>query len=467
MAGQWADIPFDENLFQNSDETVLSAAMANIENGYQNEGGHQSRFPGLNSWVTGLGGKKTYLTKFRNNLIAATDQGKIWRIDSMGNKEDVTGVPLSGGRRVIFSETDDELVMAAGGPILRLASDRTEVLSEDAPETTHVAFVDGYLIAIEPFSGRWQYSEPGQYRTWPALNVFTAESRPDDLNSVVVSPYRELLLCGEDSIEQFERQASSTVPFFRRWTSGDGLFAPYTMLTVKEGNFGINTNREFVRISSQITSVRSNEIGLKLEEIDDWSEAWTEQVIVKGQKFIILQMPNATNQYGTMGVTFVYDYRAERWTTLFGWDDDLGLPVRWPGWSHQALWNRQYVGVADGVAELSADYRTNLGVTQRMLGRTGHVDKWSYTRINGLRFRFKRGVSTGDPTARIGLRVKRDNRAFGPWIWKTFGESGDRTMTAYYTGMGVAYTWQFEYQVTDDVTVELVRAQAKVERLKE
>ena len=468
---QWANFPIDKALFTNADQAILSKANAAMENCYMNEAEGQSRFPGRIPFAI-LSGTKTYLTKFRGNLIAATDDGKIYRINQYGEAQDVTGVPIAGGMRVVFSATEDELAMAAGGPIVRLAKDKTEILSKDAPNSTHVGFLDGFLVALEPGSGRLFRSDAGQYRTWNPLNVITAEAKPDNLIALAVTPFRELLLAGEDSVEQFERIQNAESPFARRWSSGEGLLAPYTFLATDDGTFGLNPLREFVRFNQQVTVPESNTIGLSLERIDNWDEAWTAQVHIKGQKFIILQAPNATNIYGTAGVTALFDYRARRWSNLYDWNDDLGVPDRWAPWSYQALWGRHFVGVPGGVAELTPegfqtfDVKGNRQI-QRQLVRSGHVSKWGSSEIDRIRLRLRRGVGDQTPSqeARIGIRANLDNKYFTKWQFASLGRPGERHMTIEMDGWGQAETWQFEYMVTDPVPVELVEMKVHVEEL--
>jgi hypothetical protein len=458
---QWANVKaFSEPMFTNADEALLTDATAAIENAYVNEAKGQSRFPFRRPFST-LTGHRTYLTEWRGNMIAATSDGKVFRINEAGVAKDVTGVPISGGRRVVFAATDDELLIAAGGPILRLASDRTEVLSEDAPYSSHVAYIDGYVIGIENYSGRWWYSEPGQFRVWPDLNFFAAEAKPDNVNACVVTPYRELLVAGVDSIEQFERLPDGDRPFFRRWATGDGVYAPYTLVADKAGTFCVNRLGEFNRVNGQLVRPESDDIGFSLEKIDDWTDAWAQAMHIRGQKFIVLQMPFATNAYGTKGLTFLFDYRGRRWSFLY--DQQDGIPVRWAPWSYLKIFNRHFVGVPGGVEELMPDDFSSNTAGQRMLVRTGHIDEFGPSRLDGIRLRFKRGVKEG---ARLGLRISRNDGPWGRWLWAPFGGAGDRHMVVQFLmSFGEAETWRFEYQVTDNCPVEFVGAQMLIERL--
>jgi hypothetical protein len=213
----WTPLPISAKLFLNLDEEKLSRATAAIENGFQTEEGGYSRFPGLEAWAQLPDRGRVYGTDFRGNMMAATSRGRLYRIDRNRNIEDVTGVPIQGGRRVVFDRTEDELVAAAGGQIVRFAGARTEILSDDAPLATHVAFMDSYLIAAERDSGRFMHNSAGNYREWDQLDVFTADGAPDNISAMIATPFRELLVCGPRSIEQWERLSGGDVPFARRW----------------------------------------------------------------------------------------------------------------------------------------------------------------------------------------------------------------------------------------------------------
>jgi len=462
MAGSWKNIALNSKLFLNVKETALRKGAAAAENLFFNEAGGQSRFPGLRSFVALAGQAPTYLWEWEGDLVAVSNS-RIYRIDRAGNKTDVTGVPLSGQGRAMFDKTETELLMAQGGQILRLGGNKTEVLSDDAPLSTHVGFIDGYVLAIELNTGRFQHSDLDAHRVWEPLDTFAASGKPDNLNAMLITPYREIMMTGVDSVEQFERLTQGSTPFFRRWATGEGVYAPYTLVAADQGVFGLNAEREYVRFTGQTSEPKSDDIGMSLETIDDWTLAWAQSMNLLGQKFIVLQAPFATNVYGTKGVTFLHDYRQKRWYSLYGWDTRAAVPARWPGWSYYKLWGRHFVGGNGKVLELTEDTYQNDGVQQRMLGRTGHLDEWGECRVDNVRIRLKRGEAKSDgEAAKFGLRCLRDNKHWTRWIWKSLGESGETTMSLEFGPIGFGHTFQFEWQVTDNVPIEIVSMQAQV-----
>lgn len=456
----WTDIPIDSGVYENVDETVLSLSNAAIENAYVNEAKGHSRFPGLADFVDfDADNGRVYLSEWKGDLIAATSLGNVYRINRLGQVDNVTKVPVSGGKRAVFTETDDSLLISAGGPIVEFNGYETKILSEDAPKSTHVAYVDGYVIAIEVESGRFQHADAGDIRTWDPLSTFAADSKPDNLNSMIVSPFRELLLCGVQSVEQYERLGSGETPFFRRWGVGEGVLAPYTLCYADNAAWALNKDYEFVRFSGQVSQPESAPVGSTLENISDWTDAWATPVNISGQRFFILQAPKAETPYGGQGLTLLFDYRQRRWYSLYAWNIQQGLPERWPGWSMQKLWGRNFVGCNGKICELTAKNHTVGGQVSRMLGRTAHFDQFGESEITNVRVRLKRGTGGNTDSAKIRLRCVKDNERPTRWIERSLGRAGDRAFYVEFGPMGIADTFQFEWQITDNSPVELVKLQ--------
>jgi hypothetical protein len=469
MAGNWVSLPIDSKVFTNVVESSLKNGSAALENAFINEAKGQSRFPGLIPRFTIPDGGRVYLDEWRFDLMAATSRGRLYRCNPEDySTEDVTGVPISGGKRVTFARTEDELVMAAGREIIRWAgaAGGTELLSTTAPLASHVGYLDGFLIANEVESGRFYHSAAGQWRSWDLLDVFTAEAKPDNLSALLVTPYRELLVSGFESIEQWERLTDGSVPFFRRWAVGEGLIVPYSLVSADNGNWCINEDYEFVRFSGQSSVSKSDDVQRSLESIDDWTDAWADRIHISGQKFLVLQAPEATNLYGTKGITLLYDYRNGRWSNLFGWDPSRNLPARWPGWSHYQLGNRHWVGGEGVIYELDPAVFTNAGQPQRILYRSAHFDKGP-TRIDDLKMRILRGdpANPRDPVPKVRVRVNKNNARWSRWVEKQLGKPGQRDMFITFGAFGDCDTFQVELEFIADARFELASMWADLTRL--
>jgi hypothetical protein len=455
------DLPLANKLFKNVDETSLTQAYAALQNAFVTEASGLSRFPGLKEFVDLGGDSPVYMDKFSNDLIAVSGDGRTFRINRSANFETIPGTPVLGGRRVSFGRTSNQLVMAAGDQIIQFDGKKNSVLSRNAPLSSFVGVIDNYVVAVEAGSGRFQYSKPNAPNQWDPIDTFAADGRADNINAMLITPFNELLMAGVESIEQFERYANSDTPFFRRWTVGDGVIEPGTFCFADNTAWGLNERYEIARFSGQTSTVASNDINKNIQDIysvnhlESFNEAWASALDTKGQKFLLFQSPEAVNQYGTKGVTYLFDLRQNRWTELFGWDSKLNVPTKWPGVSIFRLWGKTFVGGAGKIYELTDAIHNNGGEVQRMFCRTAIYKEAKDLRINDLRLTVKRGTGTYTTSPKVAMRVNPDQQGFGLWQFMELGESGDDQMLLYFGAQGTASTWQFEFMVTDDCDVEI------------
>ncbi len=467
MPADWTPIPLNPKWFANVEETALTRAHARIENCFVTEADGVSRFPGLVEFASLPGNEPVYLHDFRDDLIAVTGAGRMYRLDKAAVTEDVTDVPISGGRRPTFTETSEYLLVAAGGPINKFDGRKTSILSEAAPLASHVGSIDNYVLASEIDSDRFAYSNPGAPGRWSPLDVFAASGSPDPVNALVVTPFREVIVAGPKSIEQYERLASGTPPFFRRWSVGEGILdqARYTLCYEDNAVWGVSPKFEFSRYSGQTGKSESDDIGRMLESVDNWDGSWATPMLVEGQKFILLAIPHASNPYGTKGLTLLLDYRQSKWMSLYGWDTALAAPVRWPGVSYRALWGRHFVGGHGKIWELRRGHYWHADRPARMLIRTAPMSELGTVRIDAMRMRMKRGIGSNTSESYIRVRASRDGRPFGRWVRRSFGRAGQVEGYIDFGGFGGATIWQFEVEVTDNCDASLVKWDAQVTRL--
>jgi hypothetical protein len=287
--------------------------------------------------------------------------------------------------------------------------------------------------------------------------------------ALLVTEFGEALLAGKASIEQHEPFPGGDRPFFRRWSVGQGVSAPYTLVSADNGVWAVNRLGEFVRFSGQSSKPQSDDVALLLSKVDNFSDAWAALTNnLFGQKFIVLTLPQATNPYGTKGLTLLFDIRQKRWSFLYGWDDDLKLPSLYLMNSYHALWGRHFAGGYNGeILEFDDTVFTNDGMIQPMLYRTAHNDQFGRIRLDDLRMRIKRGVggyNDPDPPL-IQLRVRRDALAWGKWQMKSLGFAGQNDPYIYFGQQGLGHTFQFEYRVTDPVNVQIAAMQIRATQI--
>jgi hypothetical protein len=464
----WGDIPLATGVLQNVTETALKAGVATLENAYLTEADSLARFPGLRTFaeIEGDDGR-VYLTDYKNDLMAVTSRGRMYRIGSQGEVEDVTTFGITGAGRPVFAETDQDLLVCAGGPIVRFAGHRTSRLSAQAPDASHVAYIGGFVAALEPRNGRFQHSAAGQYDVWNPLDSFAAEGRPDALTALIAtSGGGQLLLAGPKSVETFEQSAGGDKPFFRRDVLPYGVSAPSTLTDDPLGTFAVTDQFSFAGLATSSATALSRAVQLMMDAVSDWRDAWATAVQAAGQQFVILQAPYAVTPYETEGLTLVLDIARKAWFYLYGWDADLGRPARWPGWSIHKFNGRTFVGGEGRIYELTKDAYDNAGLPQRVLWRSAHMQaSGGEIHVQNVRVRVERGhgATAAAVSPVMSFRVNRDNRGFGRYKRIDMGRRSDRHMIRYLGPMGYGRTVQMEVSITDAVPFEMAALEWETE----
>lgn len=461
----WADIELNKKLFKNIDEDALTSTFAGLENAFVNEAGGISRFPGLKLFCDFQIKSDIHIGRYNNDMIAVSLDGRTYRVNTHGDFKEIEGARVLGGERISFARTRNGLLMAGGSQIIHYNGVKNSILSKDAPISSWIGFTDGYVLAVEKQSGRFQLSKVNDNFTWDPLDTFAVDGSPDNINALLITPFNEILLTGEESIEQYERSAGGLTPFYRRWSTGDGVSEPWTLCHADNASWCLNSRYEFSRISGQTGQSVSGDIQKEIEEIYSFQNlgnldrAWAAPLNVKGQKFIIFQSPKATNKYGSEGFTGIYDIRRNQWFQLYDWDSKNGVPDLWRGRSIFNLWGKTFVGSEGKIYELDNSANTNDGETQRVYIKTGHYESSGTIRIDAVKFTLKRGVGSYEKNPKIMFRSNPDNKGFGNYQYRELGFTGAESMIVEFGNQGTADTWQFEITVTDDCPVEIRRMQ--------
>lgn len=465
--GKFNELPISTKLFKNIDESALTDSYAALENAFITEAGGVTRFPGLKTFVDFGNKAPIYLGTIHQDLIAVGGDGRVRHVNKNGNFKIPPGPQVLGGRRVIFDHDKSNTYMAAGAQIIAYDGSALTVLSDSAPNATHVGCINSFVIANEVNSERFFYSDAGDPRTWEGINVFSATARPDDITAMVVTDFNEIIVAGLDSIEQFNPLLGGTVPFIRQWAIGDGLSEPYTFCFLDNAVWGLNKLHEFTRFSGQSGQVMSGDIGKDIADKfiikhnGSFEDAWASPLIIKGQAFALLQLPKAKNNYGSLGVTYLLDIRKNKYCELYGWDNVLQLPALWPGVSVQKIWGRTYIGGYGKIYELTENAYNIAGDVSRLYARTAPYSEMGLIRIDSMRVTMKRGVGNYTKDPKLAMRVNRDGRGFGRWQFINMGKAGDNNFMGFFGDQGDGYTWQFEFMVTDDCDVEIRKIEAE------
>lgn len=466
--GKFVDLPISSKLFLNIDESALTSTYAAVENAFVTEASGITRFPGLRLFADFGHQLPVYLGSMANDLMAVSGDGIVRRLDKNATISVIPGPQVLGGRRVNFAKDRSQLYMTAGSRIIVYDGIENKVLSDAAPNASHIAVTNNFVLANDMETQFFQNSNAGQPTVWDGQDIFAATARPDNINALLVTDFNEIIVTGPDSIEQYAPLVGGTVPFTLRWSVGDGISEANTLMFADNAVWGLNQHHEFTRYSGQTGQVVSGDIEKNImakysaAHLDSFDDAWAAPIHIKGQTFILLQFPQAQNDYGSKGVTFLLDVRQNKWLQLYGWDNVNMLPAIWPGISVLRLWGRTYIGGAGKIYELTEETYNTGGSPQRMYLRTAHYSELGLIRIDSLRLTLKRGLGSYTQAPQLGLRVNRDNQGFGNWQWIDLGLTGHNQFVQRTLGeQGDGDTFQFEFMCSDDCPIEIRKIEAE------
>jgi hypothetical protein len=133
------------------------------------------------------------------------------------------------------SFTDDGITMVFTvdgiGYGYAFATDALTTLPLTGPQTFgQVGYIDGRIVLNEPDTRRFWYTPILDALTWPPLNFYSAEARPDPLVTLLVD-HREIWLFGSQSIEVWFSTGDALSPFARMQNVfiEQGIETPYAV----------------------------------------------------------------------------------------------------------------------------------------------------------------------------------------------------------------------------------------------
>ena len=123
---------------------------------------------------------------------------------------------ILGSEPVIMADNGFEAVIVAADASTSYGWDGalTTITDPDLSPLSGVDFLDQYMVGGIKDSGRFQISALADATSWDALDIATAETRPDKIVRVIVDN-RDLLLMGEDTIEGWYNSGAADFPFER------------------------------------------------------------------------------------------------------------------------------------------------------------------------------------------------------------------------------------------------------------
>lgn len=466
----WQAVPLFGQPYENVEEVELDTMCATVVDGYVNELDHVPMRPGYSSWKdtgTGLPIDGLFWWDDKQTVLAVSNK-RVWKItDSAGTMTELTGsTALAASQQVTFAPDATRCVMANGAQMVYTdLSTLTTMADADAPTSvSHVAYLDGYLLANSVGTSTFYFSSPTDITSWNALDFANVDGEPDILRALK-SGSREVILVGRSSVEFWVNDG--VTPFIRLQGSvqSHGISAPYSLAKVGNTWMWLDHERRFVNMEGRAVKPVSSPYDRVIQHYTSIDDAIGYTISVEGYPLYVLNFPTA-------GQSLVYNYVSQKWSKWGYWNTETATYGRFRGnsYCYARGWNYHLIGDLNGVIhKMDRTYFTDNGNPIRTLVRTGHINHgFDVTkRSNILRVKMKRGAgnaSVSDP--QVMLRRRVNNQA--QWEnerWASLGQVGQHEQFAEWRRNGIYKTCQYEIVHSDNSDFVLIGANEEIEPL--
>jgi hypothetical protein len=467
-------LPWFTDTLKNADEMMLGEQSFLQMNGYVDESGNAYIRPGFTpSLFTAreiyaaypqVNARKfivvesTLISQYQEN-----DTDLLTLITSNSHS-----VPL-GSAKPIYATSGSEYYIATGARILRIVSDvnGTEITGANTPaNATHVAWLDGYLLAIEGTSGQFTWSNLNDPTTWSAYNFATAGGSGDKTISLKVVE-RQIYLIGTKTTEIWENNGQDP---FARVPGGYievGCSAKYSVVRDNDSLYWISDKRQIVKIRGRTVEKISTPYDKVFASIYI-EDCIADSLNLFGRTFLIFQFPTSNR-------TIVYEPATNKWMEFGEWDSSAlaWLVFNYKDAFYSSITGRQYLLTTrwnsiclfkenqyvdktsistsgTGLPSLTTEYRS---APIKFLRRTGFIDHGTNDnkRSNTVSMRVKRG-SLGTANSKLSVRWRNNNQgSFGSDRLIDLGGVGQTDFIRKLHGMGAYRARQYEIEMTDAV----------------
>jgi hypothetical protein len=333
----------------------------------------------------------------------------------------------------------------------------------DAPIGRYCIAFGQRILYHERDSGRVYYSELEDPTNVPALNFFTAENRPDDLETMIATEDK-IWLFGSDTTEVWYDAGDTDNPFQR--IPGSVVFN------------GCLSGDTAVRTDNAILFVGSNDDGDR-----QVFRAQGFQHLIISTHAVETFLKTATNlsafAYQEDGATFyvlnadqgtrAYDIGEKQWTDRAWLNPATGSLERARAEIHAFCYGTHFVSDYENgkLYKQSTEYKDDDGnpLLRQRICRGPYADGRAIV-INELFVDMKTGVGLDGTGQGTDPKVMFDYSVDGGEAWSyemqaDLGKIGDRTAQVRFRRLGKGHDWAFRLSVSDPVEVVIKGAKAR------
>jgi hypothetical protein len=342
------------------------------------------------------------------------------------------------------------------------------IADADAPtQVSHVAFMDGYLLANWLNTNTFSFSDLDAPLSWDPVNYFNAAGDADYIKALLAHN-REIFLIGQATTEFWENTGDSTVRF-QRVPGGFvqvGCIAPYSVIKTEEAIYWLDHNRRVVRWAGGKLEGVSTPYDKEIATYSQPQDCLGDYVKIDGKPFLLFQ--------------FLGDQKClvcnlgndpPDWSQWQNWNSSAGeyRRLKCNSYCWCPDWGLHLVGSPDSavIYALSPENYDDDGDEIRTLRRSGHISYGTKKRKRSfeLRLTLKRGVGLSSRTPELMVRWRDDNRRWSQERQLSLGDIGDTTIYRRLKTGGIYRTRQYEFSCSDAVPLTFLEAEEDIEVL--
>lgn len=466
-------IPLTAAPLRNVDETELSENSSRLVSCFRDELGACVKQPGIVEYLTLPGTAELPISGFywwqKKEALMIVSGDRLFKLTKPGGVPaiaDITSAKLSLSTRrpsfavaIDLSTGNEHLFITNGGSLVRSdGTTTTAVTGANAPTaSSHVAFLDNYILANELGTGEFKWSVENAPLDWSnALYYANAMGKPDALSALFVKN-REIFCIGPQSTEIWENDG--VTPFSR--ISGGfidrGIIAPDSVAQTEEGLMWLSDRNKVVFFNGRSLESISTPYDKEIQSFSKTSDCYADYFEILGKALVAFTFP-------TVNRTLVWNHSQKEWSEFAKWDPSQACYLKWNATAihYSPDWGQTFVAIPDSktVHILSSSTYSDATGPIRMLILTGLVDHgiMAPKRCNKVVLRIKRG-SQFSGEAKLMVRWRDDNKA----TWSntheySLGVTGDTDVTLRLFALGVYTTRQWEFTCSDAVPLVITKA---------
>lgn len=333
-----------------------------------------------------------------------------------------------------------------------------------------VQYADGFFVAIQANSNKFQYSNALDGLTWQALNTSAISVWPDNVQGFNFD-HRELIIFGNTkSVAYYDSGNTFTFDVASGGYIDDGLAATFARNRLDNTTFYLAQDDRGSIVAKRLngyTPVRisTHAIETAWRGYSKVSDAVSWPFGFNGHLFWVVNFPSANAGRGS---SWVYDVATQLWAEWFYLNPGNGKEYAMKAQNHMHAFGKHLVGDPNSgnIYELNDTFYDDDGDAIRRVRRLPHIANEG-ERITGhlLRLDMETGLATfnnPDGTQRgpqCMLRLSRDGgKTYGMERWRDCGQLGNYLTRVEWRQLGQWRDAVFEWSATDAVPWRIIDA---------